>query len=122
MNLRPSSDAAGAAAGGAAEASTGLDDNKEAQSVLAKSNEQKGNEKGSSSAVRMIGVVAGGSGAAFDLNSELLQQELPDYEVVNFGLYAGLGTTVMLDLCLPELREGDILIFEVELNAQTLVV
>lgn len=65
-------------------------------------------------------VVAGGSGAAFNLNSALLERELPDYEVVNFGLYAGLGTTVMLDLCLPELHEGDILIFEVELNAQTL--
>ena len=65
-------------------------------------------------------VLAGGSGAAFDLNSALLEQELPAYEVVNFGLYAGLGTTVMLDLCLPELREGDVLIFEVEMNAQTL--
>ena len=65
-------------------------------------------------------VVAGGSGAAFDLNGALLEQELPDYKAVNFGLYAGLGTTVMLDLCLPELREGDILIFEVELNSQTL--
>ncbi len=65
-------------------------------------------------------VIAGGSGAAFDVNSELLARELPDYEVVNFGLYAGLGTTVMLDLCLPELREGDVLIFEVELNEQTL--
>lgn len=65
-------------------------------------------------------VVAGGSGSAFALRSDLLEEELPDYETVNFGLYAGLGTTVMLDLCLNELREGDILIFEPELSEQTL--
>ena len=62
-------------------------------------------------------VVVGGSGVCFDLRSDLLEQELPDYSVVNFGLYAGLGTTVMLDLCLPELRKGDILLSAPEFDA-----
>ncbi|MBR0354230.1 MAG: leucine-rich repeat protein [Oscillospiraceae bacterium] len=64
-------------------------------------------------------VVAGGSGVCFDLRSDLLEAELPGYRTVNFGLYAGLGTTVMLDLVLPQLHEGDILIFEPELSEQT---
>ena len=65
-------------------------------------------------------VLVGGSGVAFDLRSDLLERELEGYEVVNFGLYAGLGTTVMLDLCRDSLREGDIVIFSPELSEQTL--
>jgi len=65
-------------------------------------------------------VVAGGSGAAFGLRSDLLEQALPGYSVVNFGLYAGLGATVMLDLAKPLLREGDIVIFSPEQSGQTL--
>ena len=65
-------------------------------------------------------VVAGGSGAAFGLRGDLLEQELPGYAVVNFGLYAGLGTTVMLELARPHLRAGDIVIFSPEQSAQTL--
>ena len=49
-------------------------------------------------------VLIGGSGAAFDVRSDLLEAELPEYRVVNLGLYAGLGTTVLLDLALPDLR------------------
>lgn len=64
-------------------------------------------------------VAVGGSGVCFDLRSDLLEQELPGYQAVNFGLYAGLGTTVMLDLALGQLRAGDILIFAPELSAQT---
>ena len=65
-------------------------------------------------------VVAGGSGAAFGVRCDLLEQELPGYSVVNFGLYAGLGTTVMLELAKPLLRPGDIVIFSPEQSAQTL--
>ena len=53
----------------------------------------------SASAPRIVPV--GGSGTAFDVRSDLLEQELPGYSGVNFGLCAGLGTTVMLDLCKP---------------------
>lgn len=65
-------------------------------------------------------VIVGGSGVAFGLRSDLLEKELPDYQVVNFGMYAGLGSTVMLDLAAPRLRKGDIVIFSPEQSTQTL--
>ena len=65
-------------------------------------------------------LLAGGSGAAFSLRSDLLEQELPDYEVINFGLYGGLGTVPMLDLIRPDIRPGDLVILSPEQNGQTL--
>ena len=65
-------------------------------------------------------VVIGGSGVAFGQCSDLLERELEGYRVVNFGMYAGLGTTVMLDLAEELLREGDIVIFSPEQSDQTL--
>lgn len=65
-------------------------------------------------------VIAGGSGAAFGVRCDLLEKELPGYSAVNFGLYAGLGTTVMLELMRPLLRPGDIVIFSPEQSDQTL--
>ena len=65
-------------------------------------------------------VLIGGSGAAFDVRSDLLEKELPGYRVVNYGLYAGLGTAVMLDLAEPYIRSGDIVVFLPEQNSQTL--
>ena len=65
-------------------------------------------------------VLIGGSGAAFGFDCELLEAQFPGYRAVNFGLYAGLGTAVMLELALPDLGEGDIVIFSPELSEQTL--
>lgn len=65
-------------------------------------------------------IVVGGSAAAFGVDSALLAQELPDYQPVNFGLYAALGTRVMLDLSVNELRAGDIVIVMPEQQRQTL--
>lgn len=65
-------------------------------------------------------IVVGGSSVAFGQRSDLLESELPEYQVVNFGLYAGLGTSVMLDLSLSEVRSGDIVILSPEQNQQTL--
>lgn len=65
-------------------------------------------------------IVVGGSSVAFGQRSDLLEAEMPGYEVVNFGLYAGLGTSVMLDLSLPDVRPGDIVILSPEQNQQTL--
>ena len=53
-------------------------------------------------------IIVGGSAVAFGVDSALLAQELPDYQPINFGLYAALGTRVMLDLSIDELRPGDI--------------
>lgn len=65
-------------------------------------------------------ILVGGSGAAFDVRSDLLEAELPGFQAVNFGLYAGLGAAVMLDLAEPYLRAGDIVVFMPEQNEQTL--
>ena len=65
-------------------------------------------------------IVVGGSGAAFDVRADLLEEELPGYSVINDGLYAGLGTAVMLDLAAPYIRSGDVVVFLPEQSAQTL--
>ena len=64
-------------------------------------------------------VVIGGSSVAFGLDSELLERNT-GMPVVNFGLYAALGTKLMLDLSLPYINDGDIVIIAPELDAQTL--
>ncbi len=65
-------------------------------------------------------VLVGGSSLAFGVDSALIERELPEYRVVNFGMYAALGTTVMLDLSEPLIREGDIVILLPEQQRQTL--
>ena len=65
-------------------------------------------------------VLIGGSSAAFGADSTLIKQEFPAYEVVNFGMYAALGSRMMLDLAENSIGEGDIVIFMPEINEQTL--
>ena len=64
-------------------------------------------------------VVIGGSSVAFGLDSEMVENEL-DMPVVNFGLYANLGTKLMVDLSKANVGEGDVIIIAPEMNAQTL--
>lgn len=64
-------------------------------------------------------VIIGGSSAAFGLDSSLIEKYL-DKPVVNMGLYAALGTKVMLDLSRDAIGKGDIIILAPELDAQTL--
>ncbi len=65
-------------------------------------------------------ILVGGSGVAFGADSALIEQQLPGYRVVNFGMYAALGTTVMMDLSQNAIREGDIVLLIPEQQAQTL--
>ncbi len=65
-------------------------------------------------------VVLGGSSVAFGIDSEMIEQATPGFEVVNFGLYADLGTKLMLDLSEDAIRAGDIIILAPELDPQTL--
>ncbi len=65
-------------------------------------------------------ILAGGSGAAFAVRSDLLEQELPGFRAVNLGMYAGLGSTVPLDAVKDGLREGDVVVFLPEMSEQTL--
>lgn len=64
-------------------------------------------------------VVVGGSSVAFGINSEMIEKEL-DMKVVNFGLYANLGTKLMIDLSRANVNEGDIIVLAPEMNSQTL--
>ncbi len=64
-------------------------------------------------------VVVGGSSVAFGLDSAMLER-YTGMPVVNFGLYAALGTKLMLDLSEDYINEGDIVILAPELDAQTL--
>lgn len=64
-------------------------------------------------------IIIGGSSVAFGINSELISDEL-DMPVVNFGLYADLGTKLMMDLSKANINEGDIIVLAPEMNPQTL--
>ena len=64
-------------------------------------------------------VVVGGSSVAFGLDSERLES-YTGMPVVNFGLYASLGTKLMLDLSLGGIGEGDVVVIAPEMNAETL--
>ncbi len=68
-------------------------------------------------------VIVGNSNVPFGVNSALLTHALNecgfDYEVVNFGLYGSIGTKVMMELSLPGIKEGDIVLFTPEINEQS---
>lgn len=65
-------------------------------------------------------ILVGGSAVAFGVDSVLLEEQLPGFHVVNFGMYAALGTSVMLDISQAYVKEGDIVILIPELQRQTL--
>lgn len=64
-------------------------------------------------------IFVGGSSLPFGLRSDMIEQEISGYSVVNFGLYATLGTKVMMDLSKMNINKGDIVILAPELNQQT---
>lgn len=64
-------------------------------------------------------VFIGGSSLPFGLRSDLVEKEIPNYKVVNYGLYAALGTKFMLDTSKSNINEGDIVIISPELFNQT---
>lgn len=63
-------------------------------------------------------VFVGGSSIPFGLKCELIEKELPGYTAVDFGLYAALGTVVMMDLSLSGISEGDLVILAPETDPQ----
>lgn len=64
-------------------------------------------------------VVVGGSSVAFGLDSRMMEENM-GYKVVNFGLYADLGTKLMMDLSESAVNSGDIVILAPEMSRQTL--
>ena len=65
-------------------------------------------------------ILIGGSNVAFGFNSKLIEEEFNDYKVINFGLYAALGTKIMLDLSLDYIGEGDLVFVIPEADEQSL--
>ena len=64
-------------------------------------------------------IIVGGSSVAFGLDSALLEEQI-GMPVINFGLYATLGTKIMMDLSKANINEGDIVVLAPEMDAQTL--
>lgn len=63
-------------------------------------------------------ILVGGSSLPFGIDSELIEKHIGS-EIVNFGLYANLGTKIMLDLSKININKEDIVIIAPELNEQT---
>lgn len=63
-------------------------------------------------------VIIGCSSAAFGYDSSIIEKYL-GMPVVNMGIYAALGTKVMLDLSRDAIGEGDIVIVAPEMDKQT---
>ena len=64
-------------------------------------------------------VIIGGSSVAFGIDSPMIE-EYTERKVVNFGLYATIGTKAMIDLSKANINAGDIVILAPEMDAQTL--
>ena len=65
-------------------------------------------------------IFIGGSSLPFGLRSDLLEEEFDgEYSVINFGLYATLGTKFMMDTAKDAIGEGDIVILCPEISEQT---
>ncbi len=64
-------------------------------------------------------VLVGGSSLVFGVDSGMIERYV-GMPVVNFGLYAALGTKIMMDLSLANIREGDIVVLAPEMDPQTL--
>ncbi len=64
-------------------------------------------------------VIVGGSSATFGYDSALIEK-YTGMPVVNLGLYAALGTKLMLDISREHIEKGDIVILAPELDGQTL--
>lgn len=65
-------------------------------------------------------IFVGGSGTAFGYDGNLTEQAFPDYQAVNFGMYAGLGTRAVMELSQEYIRQGDLVILSPEQDPQTL--
>ena len=64
-------------------------------------------------------ILIGGSNVAFGFDSKLIEEEFPEYKVVNFGLYAMLGTKIMMDLAFDYINKDDLVFLIPEINEQS---
>lgn len=62
-------------------------------------------------------ILFSGSSTRFGYDSEMIDQAFPDYEVVNMGVFAYSPALPQLELILPCMKEGDILLDSPEFDA-----
>lgn len=65
-------------------------------------------------------ILIGGSNTVFGIDSDIIEEELSGYKVINFGMYAGLGTKIMLDLAEKYINSGDVVVIIPEQQSQSL--
>ena len=65
-------------------------------------------------------IFVGGSAVAFGINSKLINSNLNGYNAVNFGLYASLGSRMMMDFVSNNIQDGDLVILMPEQDSQML--
>lgn len=58
-------------------------------------------------------IFVGGSNLTFGIDSKTIQDSL-EINVINFGLHAGVGIRYMLDNCLHYVKQGDIVVVQME--------
>lgn len=63
-------------------------------------------------------VFVGGSSLSFGLRSEMMSEAL-GYEIVDYGLYAPMGTKMMSELVYKSIKKGDIVVFAPEISSET---
>lgn len=77
-------------------------------------------EASSSPAASRRVILVGGSSIPFGFKTALATEALPDLTFVDFGMYADMGTIVMLDWLRPYIKQGDLILLCPEQNAQSL--
>lgn len=69
-------------------------------------------------------ILIGGSGVAFGVDTKLLENTLSEYgynfTVCPFGLYAAVGTSVMLELAEDAISPGDVVVLTIEPTSETM--
>ena len=65
-------------------------------------------------------VIIGGSGMAFGVDCRRIEENLQGYHAVNMGMYADLGTRLVLDITEKHLGAGDIAVIAPEQNEHAL--
>lgn len=65
-------------------------------------------------------ILIGGSNVAFGFNSKIIQEEFPEYKVINFGLYAALGTKLMIDLSKEYINKNDLIFIIPEISNESM--
>ena len=63
-------------------------------------------------------VFVGDSALPFGLRSDLIEEQFPEYKVVNYGLYGTIGTKFMMDTSKSNIQKGDIYIISPGVNKQ----